>query len=201
MNRSPFMHSDWLIRWRALGRLFWRAGLVLATTSSIAGARQPEERKTGAGQEIRTDVDGDPLPAGAVARLGTLRDNIGEIGGDIVLSPDGKAITATSDWFIIPLRLWDLETGRVVRHFNGLENPTGNAKVCRVAFSPDGKLLAAGDSTGTVRIGATDKSLKIRELAWPESVACLAFLPDGKTMASASADGTTLVWDVTKIGE
>ena len=93
------MGRVWL---RFVGRLCWVAGLALATTSSTAGVRQGEERKTGAAHEARTDLYGDPLPPGAIARLGTLRDNIGEMSGDIVLSPDGKTITATSAWFRAP---------------------------------------------------------------------------------------------------
>ena len=61
---------------------------------------------------------GDPLPPGAISRLGTLRDNIGEISGDIVLSPDGKSVIATSASFSIPLRLWDVETGCVIVHLD-----------------------------------------------------------------------------------
>ena len=182
-------------RWRLLGRIFCTAGLVFATTSPTAGARQAENRKNAEAAAVRTDLYGDPLPPGAVARLGTLRDNIGEISGDIVLSPDGKTVTATSAWFTIPLRLWDMETGRVLRHLKDLEPPAGHLGVRRVAFSPDGKLLAAGDSRGTVRIGTTDTGRKTRELAGPagpESVASLAFLPDGKSLVVAYEDGA--IW-------
>ena len=177
---------------RLLGRLCWTVGLVLSTTSSTAAAPQAEERKTGTTPAVRTDLYGDPLPPGAIARLGTLRDNIGEMSGDIVISPDGKTITATSGWFIIPLRLWDVETGCVLLHLKNLEPPAGHVGVRRVAFSPDGKLLAAGDSAGTVRIGTTDAGRRIRELPGSESVTCLAFLPDGKSLAVAYYDGA--IW-------
>ena len=181
-----------IMRRLRFGHVFAATELALAIMSLTAVAQQAEDRKAATAEARRTDLHGDPLPDGAIARLGTLRDNIGEISGDIVLSPDGKMITATSEWFSIPLRLWDLKTGRVIRHLKHLENPAGHAKVCRVAFSPDGKLVAAGDSRGTVRIGATDTGRKIRELAWPESVACLAFQPDGKSLVVGYQDGA--IW-------
>jgi WD40 repeat protein len=179
-------------RFRSLGRDFLAAGLVVALMTS----------KAHAAQEIQTDLYGDPLPLGAVARLGTLRDNIGEMSGDIVLSPDGKTITATSAYLSIPLRLWDVETGRAIRHLKELEPPATYAHVRRVAFSADGKLLAAGDSLGTVRIGSTTTGRKIRELAGPlvairelagpAAVGCLTFLPDANSLAVAYMDGA--IW-------
>ena len=130
----PPMHGDRMMRShparsRVFGRLCWVVGLVLSTTNSSAGAPQAEQRKTGVAQTVRTDLYGDPLPPGAVARLGTLRDNIGEMSGDIVLSADGKTITATSEGLVIPLRLWDVETGRVVLQLKELEPPARYAKV------------------------------------------------------------------------
>ena len=82
--------------------------LVALVRPVTAQDREPLRR-----QVERTDLYGDPLPPGAVARIGTLRDNFGFKTGDIVLSPDGKALTATSSFWLLPLRLWDVETGRV----------------------------------------------------------------------------------------
>ena len=176
--------------------LFWLsagAAFLLAMSRSAAAEFQAVSQKSGAAQIVRTDLYGDPLPPGAVARLGTLRDNIGDTSGDIVVSPDGKTITATTrGWWRIPLRLWDVATGRVVRHLNELEPPARYAGVRRVAFSHDGKLLATGDSAGAVRIGAADTGRKVRELTGPEAVSSLAFLPDNKCIAVAYAGGA--IW-------
>ena len=85
-----------------------------------------------------TDLYGEPLPPRAVARLGTLRDNIGFISSDIIVSPDGKAVTATSSFFAIPLRLWDVASGRIIRELRELDLGGRRAvRVTVVAFSPD----------------------------------------------------------------
>ena len=181
-------------RLRCLPTLVLTTGLVLATT---AGPRacQAEPGKNEAVSPVRIDLYGDPLPPGAIARMGTTRDLIVGPSADIVLSPDGKSITATTHgWWTIPLRLWDVDTGRVRLHLKELEAPAPFASVRQVAFSPDGKLLAAGDSAGIVRIGTTDVGRKVRQLAGPDSVECLAFLPDGKHIAVGYNDGSIWVY-------
>ena len=88
--------------------------------------------------------------------------------------------------------------GRVLAHLKELEPPAAYAKVRRIAFSPDNKLLAAGDSVGTVRIGTTTTGRKIREIVGTDSVSSLAFLPDGKRLAVAYSNGEIwLYWIAT----
>ncbi len=156
----------------------------------ISVERPAESAQALAADPARTDFFGDPLPRGAIARLGTLRDNIGEMCSDDVLSPDGKIVTATSTFFAIPLKLWDTATGRVVLELKELDpSHTHVANVQSAAFSPDGKLLAAGDSVGTVRIGRTDTGRKVREITGPE----VAFALDGKSLAACDERGLRIV--------
>ena len=70
--------------------------------------------------------------------------------------------------------------------------------VFSVAFSPDGKTLAAGDLDGTVRLWdvATRRQLGSPLTSPTGTVQSVAFSPDGKTLASGSADGTVRLWDV-----
>src|SRR5262249_57664947 len=71
-----------------------------------------EEAKPG-----RTDLYGDPLPPGAVARVGSLRLWLGGQFNALAYSPDGKAVAACGYDSIIPL--WDPSTGRQVRPLRG----------------------------------------------------------------------------------
>jgi RNA polymerase sigma factor (sigma-70 family) len=77
------------------------------------------------------DLHGDPLPEGALARLGTRRFRQG---GLMALSPDGRTVVACGDQAI---QFWDAATGKLLRSVEG-----GGRVAC---YSPDGRLVAAAD--------------------------------------------------------
>lgn len=97
-------------------------------------------------QPVMKDALGDPLPAGAVARLGTLRFR-GRITYSMAYSPDGKVLATGNTDFTV--RIWEAETGRELRRFP-FSNPADNqaSAVSKVAFSPDGRVLGAAGSPG-----------------------------------------------------
>lgn len=71
-----------------------------------------------------------------------------------------------------------------------------------LAFSPNGSLLAAGDSLGRVWLWDTANPGKPRMLkghTW--TIYGLAFTPDGRRLVSAGADGTSRVWDIEAMRE
>lgn len=120
----------------------------------------------------------------------------------IAFSPDGKLL-ASADGGLgddrAVVRLWDTETGKLVGTVKNPDGP-GGASACAVAFSPDGKILAAGGNrTGDATtylwnvadrtmIGPLDQSRSIMK--------SLAFHPDGKTVAGVTHTGGIKVWDV-----
>jgi len=69
--------------------------------------------------------------------------------------------------------------------------------VLSVAFSPDGKVLAMGDSNGEIYLWSVANGQQLLNckghINW---VVALAFSPDGRTFASGSVDSIVKLWDV-----
>jgi WD40 repeat protein len=81
--------------------------------------------------------------------------------------------------------IWDLETGQLVQRLLG-----PNSEMLNIAFSPDGRWLAAGTNDGTLILwdAATGEArLLPGHSGW---ISSLAFSPDGQTLASSSFDTT-----------
>jgi WD40 repeat protein len=127
-------------------------------------------------------------------------------GGQVIsvaFSPDGKRLvtagstrndlTQSDDGTI---QLWDTATRQQIG--SPLTVPGG--QVISVAFSPDGRTLAAGSAEGTVRLwdvaGRRQIGSPLRPLGKVNEVLSVAFSPDGKTLASGDQDGTVRLWDV-----
>ena len=66
-----------------------------------------------------------------------------------------------------------------------------------MAFSPDGKRLAASGSTGTLEVWDAATGQKVLTVNWAQrhSSGSVAFSPDGQHLASASWDRTVKIWD------
>lgn len=74
--------------------------------------------------------------------------------------------------------------GNLIRAYEKLPG-----RVEALAFSADGKLLAAGGTGGLARVFNTDSGQGVASLVTPRAVFALAFLPDGKQVAVAGLDG------------
>jgi WD40 repeat protein len=93
------------------------------------------------------------------------------------------------------VHLWDLSQKNCTedeRSFHRLDIVFG------VAFSPDGKLVAAASGDGTVAVWditlSTNRPLLDDSLGQP--MLAVAFSPDGKTLAATSAEGTGYLWNM-----
>jgi RNA polymerase sigma factor (sigma-70 family) len=146
-----------------------------------------------------TDRYGDPLPPGALARLGTLRlRQQGVDTGCVVISPDGKTLATLAGGGEV--RLWDIGTGKLL--WRAGKDYTAAVPI----FSPDGQLLAAREIEGGNFPAAKEKqSLCLLDAATGRlrrrirtDGFVLAFSPDAKWVANGSDDddGTVRVWQV-----
>ena len=69
--------------------------------------------------------------------------------------------------------------------------------VMSVAFSPNGELLALGDTNGEIRLyQVSDWKQLLSCKGHTNWVVSLAFSPDGRTFASGSTDFTVKLWDI-----
>jgi WD40 repeat protein len=155
------------------------------------------------GAQPRVDLLGDPLPAGAVARLGTLRfkhlpvilpgrslaETDRSMEGTALFAAEGKKMVSL-DHTHGTIRLWDAANGRE------LPGPWSTAQdyFSAMVLSPDGRsLAAAGFNFGEGNIVnrmvvlwdiATAKPLRTLDLG-KEGVDMLAFADEGKTLVAA----------------
>src|SRR5262249_30344773 len=143
----------------------------------------------------KLDLQEDVLPAGALARLGTVRLRHGHHVQTVAFAPDGKSVVSAGNDHLA--RRWDVATGREVGNF-GQQPDRGNPYaptrwLHAVAVAPDGKTLATGDyaagwNVTALRIWDVAGGKQLRQLqGHVDGILCLAYSPDGKTLASASA--------------
>jgi len=152
----------------------------------------------------RRDLHGDPLPAGAIVRLGAARWRHPGI-QRVAFSADGKVLASTSTAAgpAGGVRLWDAATGRVLHHLSA-----GKNGAYTLTLSADGKMVAASSGERTVRVWDVATGKQIAEFTGPARplraghslppirphVPDVAFSSRG--MLASAHGGELRVWDV-----
>jgi WD40 repeat protein/serine/threonine protein kinase len=126
--------------------------------------------------------------------------------GAVAFSPDGQSLAASiigaggEDPKSGEVRVWETESGRLLHALQAYEKVNYGEDLHLVndmAFSLDGKRLAAALYDGTVRIWEMPSGRAAHTLhghvGWVGSV---AFSPRGDRLASAGADRVVRLWDV-----
>jgi RNA polymerase sigma factor (sigma-70 family) len=171
----------------------------LAGPKSPAVEAEPGQGDKAAGDPgAKADAQGDPLPPGAVARLGTVRYRFS--GTNAVFLPDGKTVVSAGPGNAI--KLWDARTGRLAREID-----TGNFSGAVAALSADGRRVALNGSLhddaqpgwrSAARVFdlATGKEIRTFERSPREGISALNMTPDGKLVFTTDRNGKLRIEEV-----
>ncbi|HEV7890531.1 MAG TPA: hypothetical protein VGP08_07825 [Pyrinomonadaceae bacterium] len=157
---------------------------------------------------LAVSPDGRLLVTGALEPALTLRDaKTFEVLADFqyqlaevtsaAFSPDGKRFVTCAGSAV---RLWDVDTKQIVGE-QRLDHPY------RVAFSPDGKTVAASSTRSEVKLwdAALKKELASHSYSFKNDavvgVYSLAFSPDSRTLAAALDNGAAILLDAATLEE
>jgi RNA polymerase sigma factor (sigma-70 family) len=198
---------------RVMGALLLMASLVLGVSLlTYQVPAEPLPRKVERPREqpkVPTDRFGDPLPPGALARLGTVRFRPGLPVGHVAFSSGGtRIVTATLNMEVndnpVSLCLWDRATGKRLRQFGVRKMP-----YLAMALAPDDKTLATQDQQGPIRLWDITTGKELRQITRGSVVyfrgetgdeaeirgVGLVFSPDGKALAARGPDRSIRLWE------
>jgi len=137
---------------------------------------------------------GDPLPQGAVQRLGTLRMKYNRGLSDMCYLPDGRGVVASGS----SIHIWDLAKGKI----------ESTHKVCDAALSclqarKDGRALLFADRAGNVvEWDVREQSVRHRFATGQKGLRWAFYSPDEtRVLTTGTVPPTLKAWDLATGGE
>jgi len=127
----------------------------------------------------------------------------GVVESAVSFSPDGKYVMTGGCFYQLGIsgpsltcakgaaRVWEAVTGREMAFLDH------DSWVTSVAFSPDSKYVALGNTDRTVWVWEVTTGREIAHMSHDDWVTSVAFSPDGKYILSGSGDNTVRVWEAT----
>jgi WD40 repeat protein len=109
----------------------------------------------------------------------------------VAYAPDG--LTLASGGVDRLVRIWDIETGRLLKSLRG------HTRDIRAAlYTPDGQILATGSEDRTIRLWnpQTGEPTKLLFTRYDHNVCSLSFSPDGLMLARGSHNKDIKIWEV-----
>ncbi|MBD2576686.1 NACHT domain-containing protein [Oscillatoria sp. FACHB-1406] len=190
---APLSKGGWGDRFATLCETFGKTPLTPAVLALLLPMLEPGETTT------------ERLLETIRATRGKTEEEVGYVGGNaatLLVKLNSSALVGGdfSDCIILGADLVDASLRGT--NFSGANLahsifPKTFGAVFTVAFSPDGELLATGDSNCEINVWQVSGSQQVLRLNghtdWVRSV---AFSPDGKILASGSFDRTIKLWDV-----
>jgi WD40 repeat protein len=187
--------------------LMTRLSAIVVTSLALACHPAPAVRAeipTDSGDRpVRSDLYGDPIPAGADVRRGTVRfrhQGSGWTTG-VGFSHDGRTLVSGAENEI--LRFWDAESGKPLRTVQ-----TGQDNLRGFAFSTDRRVVATLgfhldedrlEFFRTVKLWNVENGRELAAISWVEprgsEAFAVALTPDNQTIVTGSTDGTVRFWD------
>jgi RNA polymerase sigma factor (sigma-70 family) len=187
---------------------------VLAATAlglglAIPGEPKPADPPTGPPTAQAAGVPADPLPPGAVARMGSTRFRFAGLVHSLAFALDGRALVVGG---VPSAEVWDTRTGRVLHTFGKRrgDDPPGT-DVVAVGLCADGRTLivaATKPEAGNRHVPRgfvwdLENGIEVRgfseghhESRTSAYVGPEVFAPDGSMMAEADSEGESVwVWD------
>jgi WD40 repeat protein len=108
----------------------------------------------------------------------------------LAFSPDDRWLVSTAAG---SARVFDLETGERVNEIEA------DGRALAVAFAPDSRVVAVGDSAGNIVLASPDGSQGVLTIRGRSPITALRYAENGSILASGSSDGSLVIWDTLEV--